>query len=44
MLDFYTVRELYDLSNNSHQMEKDQLEYVELEGWVRTNRDSGSIG
>ena len=44
MLDFYTVRELYDLTQNSNQMEKDQIEYVELEGWVRTNRDSGSIG
>ena len=44
MLDFYTVRELYDLTRNSNQMEKDQIEYVELEGWVRTNRDSGSIG
>ena len=44
MLDFYTVRELYDLTHNSNQMEKDQIEYVELEGWVRTNRDSGSIG
>ena len=44
MLDFFTVRELYDLSNNYNQMEIDQIEYVELEGWVRTNRDSGSIG
>ena len=44
MLDFYTVRELYDLSNDANQIEIDQIEYVELEGWVRTNRDSGSIG
>ena len=44
MLDFYTIRELYDLSNSLNQIEKDQIEYVELDGWVRTNRDSGSIG
>ncbi len=44
MLDFYTVRELYDLSNSGNRIEIDQIEYVELEGWVRTNRDSGSIG
>ena len=44
MLDFYTVRELYDLSKTGSQMELDGLEYVEVEGWVRTNRDNGSIG
>jgi len=44
MLDFYTVRELYELCINGSMMELDQIEYVELEGWVRTNRDNGSIG
>jgi len=44
MLDLYTARELYDLCNSGNQMELDQLEYLTLEGWVRTNRDSGSIG
>lgn len=44
MLDFYTIRELYDLATSGNRMELDQVEYVELEGWVRTNRDSGSIG
>ncbi|MDO4500730.1 MAG: asparagine--tRNA ligase [Erysipelotrichaceae bacterium] len=44
MLDYYTVRELYDLSNAGNTLEIDQLEYVQLDGWVRTNRDSGSIG
>lgn len=44
MLDFYTVRELYDLCKTGSQMELDGLEYVEIEGWVRTNRDNGSIG
>ncbi|MBQ1478377.1 MAG: asparagine--tRNA ligase [Erysipelotrichaceae bacterium] len=44
MLDFYTVRELYTLSNEASAIEKDQIEYVELEGWVRTNRNNGQIG
>jgi len=44
MLDFYTVRELYELLNSKNQIELDQIEYAQLEGWVRTNRDSGSIG
>lgn len=44
MLDFYTARELYDLSYSKNQMELDQLEYVSLEGWIRTNRSNGSIG
>jgi len=44
MLDFYTSRELYELCFSNNQIEIDQIEYVELEGWVRTNRDSGAIG
>ena len=44
MLDFYTARELFDLCHSKNQIELDQLEYVSMDGWVRTNRDSGSIG
>ena len=44
MLDFYTSRELYELSYSKNQMELDQLEYVSLQGWIRTNRSNGSIG
>ena len=44
MLDYYTSRELFDLCNSKNQIELDQLDTVTLEGWVRTNRDSGSIG
>ena len=44
MLDFKTARELYDLCNSKNRLEIDQLEYVQLEGWVRTNRDNGAIG
>ena len=44
MLAFMTVRELYELVQAQNQMEMDSLEYVQLQGWVRTNRDNGSIG
>ncbi len=44
MLEFMTSRELYELSYGKNQLEIDQLEYVEVEGWVRTNRDNGSVG
>ena len=43
-MDLYFARELYELAINGSQMELDQLEYISVEGWVRTNRDSGSIG
>ena len=44
MVDFYTARELYELTYSKNQLEIDQVEYVEMDGWVRTNRDNGSIG
>ena len=43
MFEFITVRELYEL----YIKERDQLdciEYVELQGWIRTNRNSGKVG
>lgn len=43
-MDLYFARELYEMVVNGSQMELDQLEYVSVEGWVRTNRDNGSIG
>ena len=43
MLEYYTARELFELSNSKNQIEIDQLEYVEIDGWIRTNRPSGSI-
>ena len=36
--------ELYDVVTAGEQDEIAQFERVELEGWVRTNRDNGSIG
>ena len=36
--------ELYDIVLNGDQEEISSLEELELEGWVKTNRDNGSIG
>lgn len=41
---FMTVRELYDIATEGSQVEKDGLEYVQLQGWIRTNRNNGKIG
>ena len=38
MLSDMTVRELYELTIDGSDMEKDQVEYVSLQGWIRTNR------
>ena len=43
-MDLYFARELYEMAIAGSQMELDQLEYISVEGWVRTNRDNGSIG
>ncbi len=44
MFEFKTVRELYELIIEAAELERDSYEYVEIEGWVRTNRDNGSVG
>jgi len=44
MLEFKTSRELYELALANNIIETDQIEYVQIDGWVRTNRDNGSIG
>ncbi|MDD4066313.1 MAG: asparagine--tRNA ligase [Bacilli bacterium] len=44
MFEFKTVRELYEIVNEGSHVEKEGLDVVELEGWVRTNRFNGSIG
>ena len=36
--------ELFDVVINGNNEEKEEYKYVELEGWVKTNRDNGSIG
>ena len=44
MFESITVRELYELVFNADHIEKDNIEYVELQGWIRTNRNNGSVG
>ena len=44
MFEYMTVRELYELVEANVRMELDAVEYVQLQGWIRTNRDNGSIG
>ncbi len=44
MLSEMTVRELYDLTRDGSNLEKDQVEYVFLQGWIRTNRSGKNVG
>ncbi len=44
MFEFKTIRELYEMVLNGETFEQEALEYVELEGWIRTNRCSGKVG
>lgn len=44
MFEYRTVRELYELVQANVKMELDAVEYVQLQGWIRTNRHNGSIG
>lgn len=44
MFTFVTIRELYEMVMYGQDMEIDSLDYIEVEGWVRTNRDNGKLG
>ena len=44
MFEFATIRELYEMVLSGSIVESESLEYVEIEGWVRTNRDNGKLG
>ena len=44
MISYITVRELYDLISYGNEVEIDSLEYVQLQGWVRTNRKGKNVG
>lgn len=37
------IRELYALVREGTQMEKDQMEFVQLQGWIRTNRAGKNV-
>ncbi|MCF0110275.1 MAG: asparagine--tRNA ligase [Erysipelotrichaceae bacterium] len=44
MFTYMTVRELYEAVSANVTMELDGLEYVRVQGWIRTNRHNGAIG
>lgn len=44
MFEFMTIRELYEIVLGGSHVEIDSIEYVSLQGWIRTNRSSGKIG
>ena len=44
MFDVMSIRELYGLIKTNKILEMDSLQYVQLQGWIRTNRCNGSVG
>ncbi|MDR0832360.1 MAG: asparagine--tRNA ligase, partial [Bacillales bacterium] len=42
--EFKTIRELYEITRGGSKQERDSLDVVQIEGWVRTNRNNGSLG
>lgn len=44
MFEFMTIRELYEIVLSASHVELDSIEYVQLQGWIRTNRSSGKLG
>ena len=44
MFEFMTIRELFEIVLSGSHVEIDSVEYVQLQGWIRTNRASGKIG
>ena len=44
MYEFKTVRELYESCHYGDQLLVDSIDEIGLEGWIKTNRNNGSIG
>ena len=38
-----SIREMYELIHEGTHMEIDQVEYVQLQGWIRTNRSGKNV-
>ena len=38
-----SIRELYQLAKDGTTLELDQLDFVQLQGWVRTNRAGKNV-
>ncbi len=43
-MEFVTARELYEVIYAKNEIEMDSLKEVQLQGWIRTNRNNGKIG
>lgn len=43
-MEFMTIRELYEIVQANEMMQLDAIEHVQLQGWIRTNRDNGKVG
>ena len=43
MFEFMTIRELYEMVRSNDPMRMDGVEYVQLQGWIRTNRSNGQV-
>jgi len=41
---YMTVRELYEIVQDGNPMEVDGVDYVQVQGWVRTNRSNNNVG
>ncbi|HEY4537691.1 MAG TPA: asparagine--tRNA ligase [Erysipelothrix sp.] len=44
MISYLTIRECYDLLAFGSDIEQDAIEYIQLQGWIRTNRKSKNVG
>ncbi|CAM3612729.1 asparagine--tRNA ligase [Erysipelothrix sp. HDW6B] len=44
MISYLTIREIYDLMSYGSDIEIDAIEYVQLQGWIRTNRKGKNVG
>ncbi len=44
MFEFETISDLYELAASDDHVQIDGLDLVQLQGWIRTNRNNGSLG
>ncbi|CAM4227025.1 asparagine--tRNA ligase [Erysipelothrix inopinata] len=44
MMSYLTIRECYDLLAYGSEIEIDSLEYIQIQGWIRTNRKGKNVG
>ena len=44
MISYLTIRECYDLLAYGSEIEVDAIEYIQLQGWIRTNRKGKNVG